>query len=374
MRQSHVDLVSEPASSNVPRILAAFVIGMAATFAGALMYSSSQQRLQSVGAVNASASAPIAAPQQHPAPAGANQQAVENSTGDEQQQTAATSASIQEPTTAPDHLSKERTKSQTVGASSLASKSSAPVSAPNTMKRYPVEQHVAPSARIYNEPQPAPVQPVQFALHPNMPAAPQDGSVEMAQSAPPVLPLQNRHAVPPQPGPQVITAQPGTRIRVRLAEPLSSDRNRAGDTFRAVVDSPVVVNGAVVAPAGANVFGRIADARKAPLLGGRADLTLTLTDITTADGHLARIATDGVQQVGARSGIVNTAKMATGAAIGAVTGALDGAAAGAGISAPLRNDVTNGFFATKRTVAFPAGTQVVFSLTAPLNVTEQVNR
>jgi hypothetical protein len=173
----------------------------------------------------------------------------------------------------------------------------------------------------------------------------------------------------------VITVQPGTNIRVRLTEPLSSDRNHAGDTFRAVLDAPVVVNGFAVAPAGANVFGRIANARKAPLLGGRADLTLTLTDITTADGHLARITTHGVQQVGDRSGIVNSAKLTTGAAVGAVASALDGAAAGVGISAPLRKDTaTNGFFATKRTVVFPAGRQIVFNLAAPLNVIEQVNR
>jgi hypothetical protein len=247
-------------------------------------------------------------------------------------------------------------------------------SAANTAKNYPVEQQAAPT-RVQNEPQSVPAQPIQYAPRPNMPVAPQNGSVTAAESAPVVPPHEDPNPVPPQIGPQVITVQPGTSIRVRLAEALSSDRNRAGDTFRAVLDSPVVVNGLVVAPAGANAFGRIANARRAPLLGGRADLTLTLTDITTADGHLARIATDGVQQVGARSGIVNTAKVATGTVVGSVVGALDGAATSAGISAPLRNDTaTNGFFATKRTVVFPAGRQIVFNLAAPLKVTEQVNR
>jgi hypothetical protein len=141
------------------------------------------------------------------------------------------------------------------------------------------------------------------------------------------------------------------------------------------MDSPLVVNGFVIAPAGVNVFGRIMHAHKAPLLGGRAELALTLTGITMADGHLAMIATHGVEEAGARSGIVNTAKMATGAAIGAVAGALDGAAAGAGISAPMRSGAaTNGYFATKRTVIFPAGRQIVFNLAEPLKVTEQMDR
>jgi hypothetical protein len=208
-----------------------------------------------------------------------------------------------------------------------------------------------------------------------MPAPPQNGFVAVAQSAPVVPPHEDPNPVPPQIGSKVITVQPGTSIRVRLAEALSSNRNHAGDTFRAVLDSPVVVSGLVVASAGATVFGRIANARKAPLLGGRADLTLTLTDVTTTNGHLARIATNGVQQLGARSGIVNSAKTATGAAIGGVVGALDGAAARAGISAPVKNDITtNGFLAIKRRVVFPAGRQIVFSLAAPLKVTEQVNR
>lgn len=133
-----------------------------------------------------------------------------------------------------------------------------------------------------------------------MPAAPQNASVAVAQTAPVPPSREDQNPVPPQIGPQEITVQPGTSIHVRLAETLSSERNRAGDTFRAVIDSPVIVNGFVVAPAGANVFGRIANARKAPLLGGRAGLTLTLTNVTTADGHLTGITTNGVQQVGPR--------------------------------------------------------------------------
>jgi hypothetical protein len=328
MRQSHVDFAFEPVSSNVPGILAAFVIGMVVTFAGALTYSSSQQRLHSVAAMNAAASRLIAAPAQHLAPAG--QEPVENSTGDQQEQAAATNGSTHKPPILPDRLSKGKARSE--------------------MRR--------PSSP-----------------RPNMPTPPPTGSVALAQNAPPVLTQQHRDSVSPQTAAQVIAVQPGARIRVRLAEALSSDHNRAGDTFRAVIDSPVVVNGFVVALAGANVLGRIANARKARLLGGRADLTLTLTDITTTDRHLARITTNGVQQVGAHSGIVNTAKMATGAAIHAVTGVLDGAAEAAGTRSPVGNDIqTNRFFKRKRTVVFPAGTQVVFTLAAPLIVAEQVNQ
>jgi hypothetical protein len=167
----------------------------------------------------------------------------------------------------------------------------------------------------------------------------------------------------------------GTNINIRLAEALSSDRNRTGDSFRAVLDESLVVDGVVLAGTGSNVLGRIAQARKAPLLGGTAELTLTLTDITTADGHLTKINTNNIEQQGSRSGVVNTAKMATGAAVGAVIGAVTGAAEGAGISSSLRDDNrTSGFMATKRTVVLQSGTEVDFKLASALRVAEVVNR
>jgi len=180
---------------------------------------------------------------------------------------------------------------------------------------------------------------------------------------------------PSPPQPKLVTVPSGTDIHIRLAEALSSDRNRTGDSFRATLDSPLVVDGTVVAGTGSSVLGRIAQSRKAPLLGGTAVLTLTLTDITTVDGHLTRINTNNIEQQGSRSGLVNTAKMATGGAVGAVIGAVSGAAEGAGISSSLRDDNrTSGFMATKRTVVLQSGTQVNFKLASPLRVAEVVNR
>jgi hypothetical protein len=365
MRQRRVNSVSEPAESSLPRILAAFVIGMVATFAAALMYSSLQQRLRSVGAIKPFVSGRIAVPAKHLAP---DQEAAENSTAG-QQRTAPTDGSTHEPPTLPDLLSKDQATSQmlrtSLGSGGVGTEirpervhttipqalTRIPPPTPNTAKPYTIERQVGPLVQVHDEPQPGPAQPVQYPPYANMPTAPQTGSAVVARNAPLVLSKQNGDPVPPRTGPPVLTVQPGTRLPVRLVEALSSDRDRAGETFRA----------------GASVFGRIANVSKAPLLGGRADLSLTLTDITTADGHLAKIETDNVEQLGARSGIVNTAKMATGAAMGAVTGTAELA----GIRLPARNDTqSSGFLATKRTVVFPAGTLVVFSLATALKVTQ----
>jgi hypothetical protein len=52
----------------------------------------------------------------------------------------------------------------------------------------------------------------------------------------------------------------GTPVTVRLGSAISSARDRSGDTFEAVLDEPIVVNGQTVAERGAAVTGRIMEA------------------------------------------------------------------------------------------------------------------
>jgi hypothetical protein len=92
MRQSHLNAVAEAASSNAAKVLAAFVIGMVAVFAGALMYSGSQQTLHSAGAANVPAARHISGPAQQPAPATPNLSAVQKSTAEQDPQQQATAA------------------------------------------------------------------------------------------------------------------------------------------------------------------------------------------------------------------------------------------------------------------------------------------
>ena len=133
------------------------------------------------------------------------------------------------------------------------------------------------------------------------------------------------------------------------------------------------MNGVVVAESGATVFGRVVNARKAPRLHGRADLSLTISNIETRDNGLLRIRTETWEEKGAHSNVVNAAKSATGAAVGAVVGAVTGAAEGAGLLSGTQNhDRTGGFMASKRTVVLPTGTTIGFVVAAPLSVTEKV--
>jgi len=74
---------------------------------------------------------------------------------------------------------------------------------------------------------------------------------------------------------------------------------------------------------------------------------------------------------GTRSTLMNTAKMATGAAVGAMTGAVTGAAKGAGManSALDEGQESSRLRAAPRTAVFPAGAQLTFILVAPLTAT-----
>ena len=55
----------------------------------------------------------------------------------------------------------------------------------------------------------------------------------------------------------------GTPLAVRLRTSLSSATSRPGDSFEAVLDEPIIVRGKMVAPSGANITGKVLDARAA---------------------------------------------------------------------------------------------------------------
>jgi len=229
-----------------------------------------------------------------------------------------------------------------------------PVSSPSTAANQatqPVPTQVAPPSIPAAQPQPQYPAMRQTAAEPN------------AQPAPAV-----RH-------PQVVTLAPGTNLTIRLAETLSTERNLTGDIFRGVLETPIVVNGFIIADRGASVLGRVVSLQKAPLISGTSDLTLQLTQINTTDGQHVRIDTLFWEKKGAKLRIQNTPKMAFGAAVGAVVGALSGAAKGAGISDGFGEDNGTGNVMGKhqRTVVLPIDARITFTLARPVTLTERLN-
>ncbi len=77
--------------------------------------------------------------------------------------------------------------------------------------------------------------------------------------------------------PTVIPA--GTPLAVRLRTSLSSATARPGDSFEAVLDEPIVVRGKILALRGANVTGKVLDAKAAGELQEPGYMRLALTAV-----------------------------------------------------------------------------------------------
>ena len=95
----------------------------------------------------------------------------------------------------------------------------------------------------------------------------------------------------PPPIPANLTLAAGTWITIRVDEPLSSDRNHAGDAFTATLVQPLVVNGFVVARRGQTLGGRVAEAVKAGRAKGTSRLGLEINEISLVDGQQLQVKT-----------------------------------------------------------------------------------
>ncbi|MFL6352161.1 MAG: hypothetical protein ACJ74Z_09970 [Bryobacteraceae bacterium] len=169
---------------------------------------------------------------------------------------------------------------------------------------------------------------------------------------------------------RVLTLQPGTNLAIRLEESLSTERNRGGETFRARLDSPLIVNGVVLADRGARVLGRVEKIKRVHLLRGKSGLRLRLTEIAMRDGRLVRIETNLWEEKGRHNSLGATPKVA----MGAVVGALTGAAKSAGFvsdESGTRNSTRNG--AHKSRLLVTTGARLTFRIVRPVTVIESLN-
>lgn len=174
--------------------------------------------------------------------------------------------------------------------------------------------------------------------------------------------------IPPQ-----LTIRQGTYVTVRVNEPLSSDRNHAGDAFSATLVKPLVVDGVVVAERGQTLGGRVAEAQKAGRVQGVSRLGLELIDLPLVDGQQMPIQTQLVTHSGATSqgqdATAIGATTATGALIGA--GVNGGVGAGVGAAAGLVAGAI-GVLLTRGhgTVVYPESV-LTFRIEAPVTVSTE---
>ena len=124
----------------------------------------------------------------------------------------------------------------------------------------------------------------------------------------------------------------GTRISIRTIDAIDSTKNRVGDRFRASLEEAITVNGKIVVPKGADVYGRLEESKATGTFVGRSELKIELTGLVV-NGQTVPLVT-GEYEVSGKSKGESTAKRTVGgAAVGSIIGALAGGGKGAAIGA-----------------------------------------
>ena len=174
----------------------------------------------------------------------------------------------------------------------------------------------------------------------------------------------------PAPGPAEVTIPEGTGVTIRLIDPVDTEKNKEGDTFRASLDSPIVIQDKTIIPKNADVEARLVSAKSAGHFTGSSAVVLVVTKITvggkTYDVQTGEFSKEGASR-GKRSAVIIGGGAAAGAAIGAIAGGGKGAAIGAAAGAGAGTGVqalTKG-----EQIKLPSETLLEFQLKAPLTVT-----
>lgn len=178
--------------------------------------------------------------------------------------------------------------------------------------------------------------------------------------------------------PRTVTLPAGTLITVRLDETLDSGRNEQDYTFRATLDSPLVVDNLVLAERGSTQLGRVMSVQKASRARNTAELQIALTKLTTSDGQTVDIDTEIFTKQGERG--VEKRQVATRAGVGAMIGAAIGAMAGGGKGAAIGAGAGAGAGAGSVMIqkgeeaVLTSETRISFRLKNPVTITEKLNK
>ncbi len=167
-----------------------------------------------------------------------------------------------------------------------------------------------------------------------------------------------------------VTVPAGTSLLVRMIDSVDSDKNHVGDRFRANLEQDLAVEGVIVARRGADVYGRLAEAKESGHFEGKSQLKLELTDILI-NAKLQPIMTGDYEVSGSSRGANTAKKVGVGAVAGTVIGAIagggKGAAIGAGVGAGAGAAVQ--VMTKGEQVHVPSETLLDFRIAQPFTVT-----
>ena len=171
-----------------------------------------------------------------------------------------------------------------------------------------------------------------------------------------------------------VTIPAGTQILVRTIDGIDSTRNHVGDRFQASLEEPLTVDGEVVVPKGADVYGRLEESKTTGTFTGRSELKLALTGIAV-NGRTLPLVTGDYELSGKSKGESTAKRTIGGAALGGIIGAIAGGGKGAAIGAGVGAGVGAGSEIITRgdEVKIPSETLLSFTIQQELSISKRPN-
>jgi hypothetical protein len=165
------------------------------------------------------------------------------------------------------------------------------------------------------------------------------------------------------------TIPAGIHLTVRTDSQISSGTAQTGQSFNANLTNDLIVNGKVLAKAGAPARGKVTYAKSSGRLHDPGELTLRLTSVEI-NGKMVPISTSGFHAKGKSHTKSNVTKIGGGAAAGALIGALAGGGKGAAIGAGVGAGAGTGVAAAtgKEEAVVHAETALTFATTTAAKV------
>jgi hypothetical protein len=165
-----------------------------------------------------------------------------------------------------------------------------------------------------------------------------------------------------------IAVPAGSIVTVRMIDAVNSNSTNVGDTYRASLDEPILIDGRVVAPQGADATVRIARVEQSGTITGREEIALVLNDITV-DGSRYTAESEHAE-VAAKSRSKESATIIGGTAVvGAIIGAIAGGGKGAAIGAASGAGAGAAVQAIRgQKIEIPSESKLDFKLAQPLHL------
>src|SRR5437667_5114145 len=169
-----------------------------------------------------------------------------------------------------------------------------------------------------------------------------------------------------------VTVPKGTPVSIRMIDAVDSSTAHVGETFKASLDSPIVVDNETVFPRGAEVYVKLTKVESAGRLSGKSELQLQLDRIFLGDKSYT-LESNTFENTGASQGARTARSAGLGAAIGAAIGAISGGGKGAIIGGATGAGAGAGVEAVRKgeQIRVDSETRLDFRLENPVDVTIQ---